>query len=159
MWFSLGEAYQRLFCQISLSYWFQRGWRSVQENWYRRWWTWWSWWKWQLAIQGCKFQWQQYLAKRHKNAACDFYPSFLTSLHLATRNINQWNIFKIKTEILSFRQMVFCYHSLFRLFYLSTSTAQRLEIYRVKAGNALGIWICGCRCILESSGSQNSGCT
>ena len=26
-------------------------------------------------------------------------------------------------------------------------------------GNALGIWICGCRCILESSGSQNSGCT
>ena len=27
------------------------------------------------------------------------------------------------------------------------------------SGNALGIWICGCRCILESSGSQNSGCT
>ena len=27
------------------------------------------------------------------------------------------------------------------------------------AGNALGIWICGCRCILESSGSQNCGCT
>ena len=25
--------------------------------------------------------------------------------------------------------------------------------------NALGFWICGCRCILESSGSQNSGCT
>ena len=24
------------------------------------------------------------------------------------------------------------------------------------SGNALGIWICGCRCILESSGSQNS---
>ena len=24
---------------------------------------------------------------------------------------------------------------------------------------ALGIWICRCRCILESSGSQNSGCT
>ena len=27
------------------------------------------------------------------------------------------------------------------------------------SGNALGIWICGCSCILESSGSQNSGCT
>ena len=27
------------------------------------------------------------------------------------------------------------------------------------AENALGIWIFGCRCILESSGSQNSGCT
>ena len=27
------------------------------------------------------------------------------------------------------------------------------------SGNALGIWICGCRCILESSGYQNSGCT
>ena len=27
------------------------------------------------------------------------------------------------------------------------------------SGNALGIWICGCRCILEISGSQNSGCT
>ena len=26
-------------------------------------------------------------------------------------------------------------------------------------GNALGISICGCRCILESSGSQNRGCT
>ena len=26
-------------------------------------------------------------------------------------------------------------------------------------GNALGIWICGCKCILASSGSQNSGCT
>ena len=26
-------------------------------------------------------------------------------------------------------------------------------------GNALGFWICGCRCILESSESQNSGCT
>ena len=26
-------------------------------------------------------------------------------------------------------------------------------------GNALGIWVCGCRCIVESSGSQNSGCT
>ena len=29
----------------------------------------------------------------------------------------------------------------------------------LNTGNALGIWICGCRCILESSGSQNSGCT
>ena len=27
------------------------------------------------------------------------------------------------------------------------------------AGNALGFWICRCRCILESSGSQNSGCS
>ena len=27
------------------------------------------------------------------------------------------------------------------------------------SGNALGIWICGCRCILESSGSQNCRCT
>ena len=26
-------------------------------------------------------------------------------------------------------------------------------------GNALGFWICQCRCILESSGSQISGCT
>ena len=26
-------------------------------------------------------------------------------------------------------------------------------------GSALGFWICGCTCILESSGSQNSGCT
>ena len=37
------------------------------------------------------------------------------------------------------------------------------NIYRAKqtwmSGNALGFWICGCRCILESSGSQNSGCT
>ena len=30
--------------------------------------------------------------------------------------------------------------------------------YCLSPGNALGIWICGCRCILESSGSQNSGC-
>ena len=29
----------------------------------------------------------------------------------------------------------------------------------VHSGNALEIWICWCRCILESSGSQNSGCT
>ena len=29
----------------------------------------------------------------------------------------------------------------------------------ITARNALGFWICGCRCILESSGSQNSGCT
>ena len=27
------------------------------------------------------------------------------------------------------------------------------------SGNALGLWICGCRCFLESSWSQNSGCT
>ena len=26
---------------------------------------------------------------------------------------------------------------------------------KTPAGNALGIWICGCRCILASSGSQN----
>ena len=29
---------------------------------------------------------------------------------------------------------------------------------RHTSGNALGIWICECRCILESSVSQNSGC-
>ena len=28
-----------------------------------------------------------------------------------------------------------------------------------KTGNELGIWICGCRYILESSASQTSGCT
>ena len=38
----------------------------------------------------------------------------------------------------------------------------RVDLYNLTSklsGNALGIWICGCRCILESSGSQNSGCT
>ena len=34
-----------------------------------------------------------------------------------------------------------------------------LEDVHKLSGNALGIWICGCRCILESSGSENSGCT
>ena len=30
--------------------------------------------------------------------------------------------------------------------------------FLIISGNALEIWICGCRCILESSGSQKSGC-
>ena len=36
---------------------------------------------------------------------------------------------------------------------------KKLYLLSIYPGNALGIWICGCRCILESSGSQNSGCT
>ena len=36
---------------------------------------------------------------------------------------------------------------------------EKFSILQIYSGNALEIWICGCRCILESSGSQNSGCT
>jgi NAD(P)-dependent dehydrogenase (short-subunit alcohol dehydrogenase family) len=37
--------------------------------------------------------------------------------------------------------------------------ASKVRMFSYNAGNALGIWICGCRCILESSGYQNIGCT
>ena len=46
------------------------------------------------------------------------------------------------------------------LFFIShTWTEEFRQIFEIKdPGNALGIWICGCRCILECFGSQNSGC-
>ena len=40
-----------------------------------------------------------------------------------------------------------------------TDSKQDTNAFFLTTGNALGIWIFGCRCILESSGSQNSGCT
>ena len=49
------------------------------------------------------------------------------------------------------------------IFYKSVGSILNLEKKMILnhlylSGNALEFWICGCRCILESSGSQNSGC-
>ena len=45
------------------------------------------------------------------------------------------------------------------IFFCSNSLEKLLSSFFFNSGNALGMWICGWRCILESSGLKISGCT